>query len=151
MKKLHPILQIALLVYFGAFLIFFIAFDTLGGIFGMEEITSDSMVTITLIGLILFLAAMLHTAVFRPKSKRWKAKRMHLRLKFMISNILLLRQSQLLVHQTQPMTRIRAILLHARISLTNSIYPKQIYQGNPSGFLFFSISKKCPSSVFADL
>ncbi|WP_192346503.1 hypothetical protein [Algoriphagus sp. Y33] len=57
MKKLHPILQIALLVYFGAFLIFFIAFDTLGGIFGMEEITSDSMVTITLIGLILFLAA----------------------------------------------------------------------------------------------
>lgn len=57
MKKLHQILQIALLVYFGAFLIFFIAFDTLGGLFGMEEITSDSMVTIILIGLILFLAA----------------------------------------------------------------------------------------------
>ncbi|MEP0711495.1 hypothetical protein [Algoriphagus sp.] len=57
MKKLHQILQIALLVYFGAFLIFFIAFDTLGGLFGMQEITSDSMVTITLIGLILFLAA----------------------------------------------------------------------------------------------
>ncbi|UZD24656.1 hypothetical protein PBT90_14840 [Algoriphagus halophytocola] len=57
MKKLHQILQIVLLVYFGAFLIFFIAFDTLGGIFGMEEITSDTMVTITLIGLILFLAA----------------------------------------------------------------------------------------------
>ena len=57
MKKLHQILQIALLVYFGAFLIFFIAFDTLGGLFGMEEITSDSMVTILLIGLILFLAA----------------------------------------------------------------------------------------------
>ncbi|MEB2778250.1 hypothetical protein SYJ56_23265 [Algoriphagus sp. D3-2-R+10] len=57
MKKLHQILQIALLVYFGAFLIFFIAFDTLGGLFGMEEITSDSMVTITMIGLILFLAA----------------------------------------------------------------------------------------------
>ncbi|SFB57400.1 hypothetical protein [Algoriphagus aquimarinus] len=57
MKKLHQILQIALLVYFGAFLIFFIAFDTLGGIFGMDEITSDSMVTIILIGFILFLAA----------------------------------------------------------------------------------------------
>jgi hypothetical protein len=57
MKKLHQILQIALLVYFGAFLIFFIAFDTLGGVFGMDEITSDSMVTITLIGLIIFLAA----------------------------------------------------------------------------------------------
>lgn len=57
MKKLHQILQIVLLVYFGAFLIFFIAFDTLGGLFGMEEITSDDMVTITMIGLILFLAA----------------------------------------------------------------------------------------------
>lgn len=57
MKKLHQILQITLLVYFGAFLIFFIAFDTLGGVFGMEEITSDSMVTITLIGLLIFLAA----------------------------------------------------------------------------------------------
>ncbi|WPR74187.1 hypothetical protein [Algoriphagus sp. NG3] len=57
MKKLHQFLQLALLVYFGAFLIFFIAFDTLGGLFGMEEITSDSMVTIILIGLILFLAA----------------------------------------------------------------------------------------------
>ncbi|WP_339701729.1 hypothetical protein [Algoriphagus aquimarinus] len=57
MKKLHQILQIALLVYFGTFLIFFIAFDTLGGIFGMDEITSDSMVTIILIGFILFLAA----------------------------------------------------------------------------------------------
>lgn len=57
MKKLHQILQIALLVYFGAFLIFFVAFDTIGKVFGMEEITSDSMVTITLIGLILFLAA----------------------------------------------------------------------------------------------
>ena len=57
MKKLHQILQIVLLAYFGAFLIFFIAFDTLGGIFGMNEITSDSMVTVILIGLILFLAA----------------------------------------------------------------------------------------------
>ncbi|RAI91932.1 hypothetical protein [Algoriphagus yeomjeoni] len=57
MKKLHQILQIALLVYFGAFLIFFVAFETLGGLFGMEEITSDSMVTIILIGMIFFLAA----------------------------------------------------------------------------------------------
>lgn len=57
MKKLHQILQIILLVYFGAFLIFFIAFDTLGSMFGMQEITSDSMVTIILVGLILFLLA----------------------------------------------------------------------------------------------
>ncbi len=55
MKKLHQILQITLLVYFGAFLIFFIAFDTLGGLFGMEEITSDFMVTLFLVGLIFFL------------------------------------------------------------------------------------------------
>lgn len=57
MKKLHQFLQIVLLVYFGAFLIFFISFDTLGGVFGMDEITSDSMVTIILIGLITFLVA----------------------------------------------------------------------------------------------
>lgn len=55
MKKFHQILQITLLAYFGAFLIFFIAFDTLGGIFGMDEITSDSMVKIILTGLIIFL------------------------------------------------------------------------------------------------
>lgn len=57
MKKFHQILQIVLLAYFGAFLIFFIAFDTLGGIFGMDEITSDSMVKIMLTGLIIFLLA----------------------------------------------------------------------------------------------
>ncbi len=55
MKKLHQILQLTLLVYFGAFLIFFIGFDTFGGIFGMEEITSDSMVTVILVGFVLFL------------------------------------------------------------------------------------------------
>lgn len=55
MKKFLQILQIALLVYFGSFLIFFIAFDTLGGLFGMDEITSDSMVKITLTGMIIFL------------------------------------------------------------------------------------------------
>jgi hypothetical protein len=57
MKKFHQFLQIALLAFFAAFLIFFIAFDTLGGAFGMEEITSDSMVKILLIGLIIFLLA----------------------------------------------------------------------------------------------
>ncbi len=55
MKKFHQILQIVLLAYFGAFLIFFIAFDTLGGVFGMDEINSDSVVKIMLIGLIIFL------------------------------------------------------------------------------------------------
>ncbi len=55
MKKLHQILQIVLLVYFGAFLIFFLGFSSLGGMFGMEEITADAMVTVFLIGAILFL------------------------------------------------------------------------------------------------
>ena len=55
MKKFHQFLQIALLAFFAAFLIFFIAFDTLGSVFGMEEITSDSMVKIMLLGLIIFL------------------------------------------------------------------------------------------------
>ena len=55
MKKLHQILQIVLLVYFGAFLIFFLGFTSLGGLFGMEEITADAMITIFLVGAILFL------------------------------------------------------------------------------------------------
>ncbi|MFT4854729.1 MAG: hypothetical protein ACI9UV_002222 [Algoriphagus sp.] len=55
MKNFHQILQIVFLAYFGAFLIFFIAFDTLGGLFGMDEITSDSVVKIMLTGLIIFL------------------------------------------------------------------------------------------------
>ncbi|MFC3415724.1 hypothetical protein [Algoriphagus hitonicola] len=59
MKKLHQILQIILLVYFSLFLVFFIAFDTIGGIFGMEEVTSDSVVKIILVGFLLFLASWL--------------------------------------------------------------------------------------------
>jgi len=55
MKKLHQILQIVLLVYFGAFLIFFLGFSSLGGMFGMEEITPDAMITVFLIGAIIFL------------------------------------------------------------------------------------------------
>ncbi len=55
MKKLHQYLQLALLAYFGGLFIFYIAFDTLGGLFGMDEITSDSMVKVILTGLVLFL------------------------------------------------------------------------------------------------
>ncbi len=55
MKKLYEILQIVLLVYFGAFLIFFLGFGSLGGMFGMEEITADAMVTVFLIGAVIFL------------------------------------------------------------------------------------------------
>lgn len=50
MKKLHQIFQIIVLAYFGIFLFFFMGFGTLGPIFGMEEITPNSMTSIFLIG-----------------------------------------------------------------------------------------------------
>ncbi len=59
MKKIHQILQVILLVYFAGFLVFFISFNTLGGLVGMEEVTSDNLVSILLIGLVLFLLAWL--------------------------------------------------------------------------------------------
>lgn len=55
MKKFLQFSQIALLIFFAAYLIFFIAFDTLGSMFGMDEITSDGLVKIFLGGLLLFL------------------------------------------------------------------------------------------------
>ena len=55
MKKFHQFTQIALLIFFVAYLIFFMAFDTVGGMFGMDEITSVGMVKILLVGFILFL------------------------------------------------------------------------------------------------
>ncbi|MDN3203097.1 hypothetical protein [Algoriphagus sediminis] len=59
MQKFAKFLQILLLIFFGLFLIFFIAFETLGGWVGMDEISSDNMVTIMLIGFIIFLASWL--------------------------------------------------------------------------------------------
>ncbi|MBN3584514.1 hypothetical protein JYB64_19135 [Algoriphagus aestuarii] len=55
MKKFHQFTQIALLIFFVAYLIFFMAFETVGGMFGMDEITSESMVKILLAGFVLFL------------------------------------------------------------------------------------------------
>ncbi|MEN2283591.1 hypothetical protein AAGF08_15720 [Algoriphagus sp. SE2] len=55
MRKFHQFTQIALLIFFAAYLIFFMAFETLGGIFGMDEITSDGLVKILLVGFLLFL------------------------------------------------------------------------------------------------
>ncbi|MFC3880213.1 hypothetical protein ACFOSV_08500 [Algoriphagus namhaensis] len=55
MKKFTQVLQIVLLVFFAAMTIFFVAFDTLGGLFGTAEISSDQMVKIMLTGLIIFL------------------------------------------------------------------------------------------------
>lgn len=57
MKKFHQFAQIALLIFFVVYTIFFMAFNTLGSVFGMDEITSDGLVKIFLIGLVLFLLA----------------------------------------------------------------------------------------------
>jgi hypothetical protein len=57
MKNIAKYLQLAVLIYFVLFLIFFISFDTVGKTFGMDPLTSDSMVKVFLTGLILFLAA----------------------------------------------------------------------------------------------
>lgn len=59
MQKTSKFFQIVLLIFFALFSIFFIAFDTLGGIFGMNEINSDNMVTIMLVGFIIFLVSWL--------------------------------------------------------------------------------------------
>ncbi|NVJ84869.1 MAG: hypothetical protein HWE15_01090 [Algoriphagus sp.] len=59
MRKFHRILQIILLVYFAGLLIFFISFDTMAGLVGIAEVTSDSVVKILLTGLVLFLISWL--------------------------------------------------------------------------------------------
>lgn len=59
MQKFHRILQIILLVYFVGILIFFIAFDTMGSLVGIAEVTSNSVVKIMLTGLVLFLISWL--------------------------------------------------------------------------------------------
>ncbi|TFV94717.1 hypothetical protein E4S40_11960 [Algoriphagus kandeliae] len=59
MQKFHRILQIILLVYFAGLLLFFISFDTMGGLVGIAEVTSDSVVKILLTGLVLFLISWL--------------------------------------------------------------------------------------------
>jgi hypothetical protein len=57
MKNIAKYLQILVLAYFVLYLVFFIAFDTIGKTFGMDPLTSDSMVKVFLTGFILFLAA----------------------------------------------------------------------------------------------
>jgi hypothetical protein len=57
MKKIAQILQIALLVFFLVYVMFFIFFDVLGSTFGMDPITPESMVKVFLTGTIIFLAS----------------------------------------------------------------------------------------------
>jgi p-aminobenzoyl-glutamate transporter AbgT len=57
MKNIAKYLQILVLAYFILYLIFFLAFDTIGKTFGMDPLTSNSMVKVFLTGFILSLAA----------------------------------------------------------------------------------------------
>ncbi|MFN3999510.1 hypothetical protein [Algoriphagus sp.] len=57
MKNIAKYLQIVVIAYFILYLIFFLAFDTIGKTFGMDPLTSSSMVKVFLIGFILSLAA----------------------------------------------------------------------------------------------
>lgn len=56
MQNIAKYLQFAVLAFFVVFLILFISFDTVGSMFGMDPLTSDSMVKVFLTGFILFLA-----------------------------------------------------------------------------------------------
>lgn len=57
MKKIAQFLQLAVLVFFLGFLLFFYSFDTFGSAFGMDPLTPESMSSVFLTGFILSLAA----------------------------------------------------------------------------------------------
>ena len=75
MKTIAQYLQIALLAYFLVFLMFFIFFDALGPMFGMDPLTSASVVKIILTGLIVFLSSWV-AAAFYNSSLTDKIKKM---------------------------------------------------------------------------
>jgi hypothetical protein len=55
MKKFNSILQLLVALFFAICLVFFLSFDTLKGLFGLQELTSGTVVTLLLIGLVIFL------------------------------------------------------------------------------------------------
>lgn len=65
MKRVVQYLQLSVLIYFLVLLIFFVAFDMLGAMFGMVPLTPESLVKIFLSGFILFLAAWGAALVYR--------------------------------------------------------------------------------------
>lgn len=75
MKSIAKYLQIALFAYFLGFLMFFIFFETLGSVFGMDPITATSMVKVFLTGIILFLASW-GTSAIHISSQTDKIKKM---------------------------------------------------------------------------
>jgi hypothetical protein len=50
-------MQLLVALFFAISLVFFLAFDSLKGLFGLEELTSGTVVSTLLVGLILFLIA----------------------------------------------------------------------------------------------
>lgn len=75
MKNIAKYLHIALLAYFLVFLMFFIFFDSLGAMFGMDPITATSMVKVILTGVIVFLASWGASAI-HASSQTDKIKKM---------------------------------------------------------------------------
>lgn len=57
MRKFNSIMQLLVALFFAISLVFFLAFDSLKGLFGLEELTSGTVVSTLLVGLILFLIA----------------------------------------------------------------------------------------------
>mgnify|MGYP005755588573 CR=1 FL=1 len=78
MKKIAQYLQLALLLFFLVYLMFFIFFETLGGMFGMDPLTSDSLVKIFLAGTFIFLATWgsvsMYTSGLNDKIKKMEAE-----------------------------------------------------------------------------
>ncbi|WP_194776650.1 hypothetical protein [Pararhodonellum marinum] len=58
MKKANSIFHLLLALFFGISLVFFLAFDNVKGIFGTEELTTKTVVSFLIVGLIIFLASL---------------------------------------------------------------------------------------------
>ncbi|MFD2033654.1 hypothetical protein ACFSKL_02570 [Belliella marina] len=57
MKKFNNIIQLLLALFFAISLVYFLAFESVKGLFGVTELHSGTVVTFLLVGLILFLAS----------------------------------------------------------------------------------------------
>ncbi len=57
MRKFNSIMQLLVALFFAMGLVFFLSFNSLKGLFGLEELTSGTVVSLLLVGLILFLVA----------------------------------------------------------------------------------------------
>ncbi|HSF55499.1 MAG TPA: hypothetical protein VLA71_17215 [Algoriphagus sp.] len=85
MKKIAQFLQLAVLIYFLLFLIFFLSFNVLGSTFGMDPLTPESMVKVFLTGFILFLAAfgasLIHSSNVNDQVKKMQSEMNELKAK----------------------------------------------------------------------